>query len=45
MGLARTQIKTPASERSESTFGNGQIISAAIRGQPGSAGWMANRGP
>ncbi len=29
MGLARTQFKTPASERSEMSFGNGQIISAA----------------
>ena len=29
MGLARMQFKTPASQRSELTFGNGQIISAA----------------
>jgi hypothetical protein len=29
MGVARTQFKTPASQRSELTFGNGQIISAA----------------
>jgi hypothetical protein len=29
MGLAKTQFKTPASRRSEITFGNGQIISAA----------------
>ena len=29
MGLAMTQFKTPASQRSEITFGNGQIISAA----------------
>jgi hypothetical protein len=29
MGLAKTQLKTPASQRSEITFGNGQIISAA----------------
>jgi len=28
IGTARTQRKTPASERSELTFGNGQIISA-----------------
>ena len=29
LGLAKTQFKTPASQRSEITFGNGQIISAA----------------
>ena len=29
MGAARTQFKTPASQRSEVTFDNGQIISAA----------------
>ncbi|MGH9968334.1 MAG: hypothetical protein ACREBG_10975 [Pyrinomonadaceae bacterium] len=29
MGTARTQIKSPGSLRSEMTFGNGQIISAA----------------
>ena len=29
MGLGKTQFKTPASQRSELTFGNGQIISAA----------------
>jgi len=29
MGLARTLTKTPASLRSEMTFGNGQVISAA----------------
>src|SRR5439155_13435253 len=29
MGLAKTQFKTPALQRSEITFGNGQIISAA----------------
>jgi hypothetical protein len=29
MGLAKTQFKTPASQRTEITFGNGQIISAA----------------
>jgi hypothetical protein len=28
-GVARTQFKAPASQRSEVTFGNGQIISAA----------------
>jgi len=29
LGLARTQFKTPASQRSEVTLGNGQVISAA----------------
>jgi hypothetical protein len=29
MGIARVQFKAPASQRSELTFGNGQIISAA----------------
>lgn len=29
MGIARVQFKAPASQRSEMTFGNGQIISAA----------------
>ena len=29
MGTARTQIKAPGSVRTEMTFGNGQIISAA----------------
>jgi hypothetical protein len=29
MGMARTQNKAPASQRSEMTFGNGKIISAA----------------
>src|SRR6267143_2789971 len=29
MGLAKTQFKTPAAQRWEITFGNGQIISAA----------------
>lgn len=29
MGVARTQFKTPASKRSEVTFDNGQVISAA----------------
>ena len=29
MGMARVQFKAPASQRSEMTFGNGQIISAA----------------
>src|SRR6185436_21131081 len=29
MGIAKTQIKFPASVRTELTFGNGQIVSAA----------------
>ena len=29
MGIARTQIKSPASVRAEFSFGNGQVISAA----------------
>jgi hypothetical protein len=29
MGLARTQTKTPSSVRTELTFGNGQVVSAA----------------
>ena len=38
-GLAKNQVKFPSSVRSELSFGNGQIISAAIRAQPGYSVW------